>query len=196
MLEKNLNRTDFEKDQSLLRQIGQGNKSSFNELYEKYWEMVYTKAYTRLKDSDQAKDIVQEIFTHIWIKRETCQINNLPAYLNIAVRNKVFKLVAKQNHSHSFFSILENMSEVHYHPDANVLTKEFFKSLELLVNALPPKKQMIFRLRFEEDLSTKDIAGHLRLSRKTIQNQLGKMIEQLRVSLLYLLIILLSLLAD
>ena len=45
---------------------------------------------------------------------------------------------------------------------------------------------MIFRLRFHNDLSTKDIALQLGLSRKTVQNQLGKAIEQLRATLMHL----------
>ena len=54
----------------------------------------------------------------------------------------------------------------------------------------PAKRQLIFRLRFENDLSTKDIAHQLGLSRKTVQNQLGKAIEQLRINLTHLLVLL------
>jgi RNA polymerase sigma factor (sigma-70 family) len=46
---------------------------------------------------------------------------------------------------------------------------------------LPPKRQQIFRLRFHDDIPTKTIASQMRISRKTVQNQLGKAIEQLRV---------------
>ncbi len=76
-------------DVLLLQQIEQGCKHAFNLLFEKHWGKAYTEAYKRLKDSDQAKDIVQEVFTHIWLKKESLHINNLPAYLNIAIRNKI-----------------------------------------------------------------------------------------------------------
>lgn len=193
MFEENLNHTDLSEDALLLRQIEQGCKPSFNTLYGKYWECTYINAYKRLKDTDQAKDIVQEIFTHIWLKRETLHIDNLPAYLNTSVRNKIFKLAAKQKLSHPFFDVLETMNGMYLQPDANLLTKEFFISYEALVNALPSKKQIIFRLRFHEDIPTKDIAHQLGLSRKTVQNQLTRAIEHLKVSLFYLLIVLISL---
>jgi len=182
-------------DVLLLEQIEQGNKHAFNLLFEKHWGKAYTEAYKRLKDPDQAKDIVQEVFTHIWLKRESLHINNLPAYLNIAIRNKVFKLVEKQKIIHPFFEILEDMPATHLRADDSLLWKEFLISYEALLNALPPKRQIIFRLHFQNDLPTKDIATQLGITRKTVQNQLGKAIEKLKVSLLPLLplvIILLS----
>ena len=185
------NHTD---DVLLLQQIEQGSKHAFNLLYEKHWEKAYTDAYKRLKDSDQAKDIVQEVFTHIWLKKESLHINNLPAYLNVAIRNKVFKLVEKQKVIQPFFDILENMPANYLQADDNLLWKEFLISYEALLNALPPKRQIIFRLHFQNDLPTKDIATQLGITRKTVQNQLGKAIEKLKVSLLPLLPLLIILL--
>jgi RNA polymerase sigma-70 factor (ECF subfamily) len=176
-------------DQLLLTQIKNGNKGSFNALYEKYWEILYNNAYKRLKDAEPAKDIVQEIFTFIWVKRESLQIDNVPAYLNTAVRNKVFKLVAQQKLSHPFFEVLQSITDVQPQADEGLLTKEFLKSYETLIKTLSSKKEIIFRLRYQEDLSTRDIAQLLKLSRKTVQNQLLRAIEQLRVSLFYQLIL-------
>jgi RNA polymerase sigma-70 factor (family 1) len=190
----NLIKFNYTDDVLLLQQIEKGCAHSFNVLYEKHWAKAYADAYKRLKDSDQAKDIVQEVFTHIWIKRETLHINNIPAYLNIAVRNKVFKLVEKQKHIHPFFDILERMPATYLQADDNLLWKEFLTSYETLLKTLPPKRQIIFRLHFQEDLPTKDIAAQLGISRKTVQNQLGKAMEALKISLLPLLPILFLLL--
>jgi len=173
-------------DRFLLQEMEEGNEHAFNSLFEKYWDKAFNEAFKRLKDYDQSKDIVQEIFAHIWIKRESLQIENLPGYLTIAIRNKVFKALSKQKLIHPSFSILESMSENTLKADADLLTKEFFLAYEDLVNTLPPRRQTIFRLRIQEELYTKDIAKQLGLSRKTVQNQLGKAIEQLRISLFHL----------
>ena len=185
-------------DALLLQQIEQGCKRAFNLLYEKHWGIAYSEAYRRLKDADQAKDVVQEIFTHIWLKKESLHINNLPAYLNTAIRNKVFKVVEKQKTFHPFLDILEDMPSTYLKADDNLLWKEFLISYEALLDSLPPKRQIIFRLHYQNDLPTKDIASQLGVSRKTVQNQLLKAIEKLKVSLLHffvLLIILLSITA-
>jgi len=175
----------------LLLQMEQGCEESFNALFEKYWDKAYSAAYARLGDSDQCKDIVQEIFTHIWLKRETLHIDNLPAYLNVAVRNRVLKFVEKQKNTSPFFDILENMQVSSSRTDGNLLWKEFLAAYEALLNTLPAKRQTIFRLHFQDDIPTKDIAKELGISRKTVQNQLGKAVEKLKVSLSPLLPVLL-----
>lgn len=174
------NHTD---DVLLLQQVEEGCKHAFNVLYEKHWAKAYAEAYKRLKDTDQAKDVVQEIFTHVWLKRESLHIDNLPAYLNVAIRNKVFKLVEKQKLIHPFLDILEDMPAAYQQADDNLLWKELLMSYEALLNTLPPKRQIIFRLHYQNDLPTKDIASQLGVSRKTVQNQLLKAIEKLKVSL-------------
>lgn len=176
-------------DTILLQQVEEGDKKAFNTLFEKYWESAFSDAYKRLKKYDSAKDIVQDIFTHIWINRETLQIKNLPAYLNVAIRNRVIKYAAKQKLTHPFFSILDNIPDSNFQTDADLLWKEFFKSYEALMESLPPKRQVIFRLRYQEDLPTKVISMQLGITMKTVQNQLGKAIETLKVSLLRILTI-------
>lgn len=176
---------DHTNDALLLSKVEQGCRRSFNTLYERYWEQAYFNALRRLKDADQAKDIVQEIFVNIWLKKEN-HIDNLPAYLNIAVRNRVFKLVEKQKRTSPFLQILHDVPTAQIQTEAGILRKEFYQGYEKLLTTLPLKRQKIFRLRFHEDLTTKAIAGKLGLSRKTVQNQIGKAIEQLRVSLLQL----------
>ena len=76
----------------LLEKVKDGSKHAFNVLFEKYWEKAYSDAYKRLKNEEDAKDIVQEIFIKIWLNRQTQTIENFPAYLHVAIRNNVIKL--------------------------------------------------------------------------------------------------------
>ncbi len=71
-------------DSLLLGQLTSGNKKAFDILFNKYWESSVNIAYKRTKDLDTAKDIVQEIFTQIWINRER-EIENLSAYVNRSI---------------------------------------------------------------------------------------------------------------
>jgi RNA polymerase sigma-70 factor (family 1) len=178
--------TGLNNDAFLMTQIAQGNGHAFNLLFRKHWEEAFSMAYKRLKDEEQAKDIVQDIFTHIWVNRATLHINNLPAYLNRAIRNRVIKAVVKQKKVHPFLAVLENITGKECGADAAVLWKEFYRAYENLLNTMPPQRRTIFRLRFDEDLATKDIASMLGLSTKTVQNQLGKAFEKLRMSLAHL----------
>src|ERR1700694_4763193 len=96
-------------DAILLQGIAASSQHSFNTLYERHWEKTYASAYKRLKDTDLAKDNGQEIFTQLWVKRETLRIDNLSAYLHVAVRNRVFKQAAKGQLTHPFLFALETL---------------------------------------------------------------------------------------
>ncbi|MEO6220256.1 MAG: sigma-70 family RNA polymerase sigma factor [Ginsengibacter sp.] len=176
-------------DTILLDQLENGNKKAFDILFNKYWERTFSAAYKRIKDPDVAKDIVQDIFTHIWINREKRIIENLSAYLNIAVRNRVIKFITKQKLSHPYFNSLDNIPEKNSQADVCLLRKEFFVAYETILKSLPPKRQVIFRLRYHDNLPTNVISTQLGITRKTVQNQLGKAIDSLKVSLLRLLTI-------
>jgi RNA polymerase sigma-70 factor (ECF subfamily) len=185
---------DIVSDALLLRQLREGSEKAFNAIFDKYWETAFSAACKRLDDHNAAKDIVQDIFTHIWLNRETLHINNLPAYFHVAVRNRVINFMARQKRTHAFFDVLNDIPESSEQADARLLWKEFFESYEVFVNSLPPKRQEIFRLRFQEGLSTRVISLKMGIERKTVQNQLGKAVDSLKVSLLRLLIFVLFLL--
>ena len=170
-------------DSVLLRQMQLGNEDAFNQLFRNYWEKVYADAYRRLKDHDEAQDVVQEIFTNIWQNRQSQTIQHLPAYLHTAVRNRVINAMTKKKPVHAFFGLLDEIPE-HTPADANLLWKEVVQAYEALLASLPPQRQAIFRMRYQEGLSTKDIADQLGIKRKTIQNQLGKAIDLFKISLL------------
>ena len=178
-------------DALLLRQIREGSAKAFNAIFEKYWETAFTNAYKRLKDQDAAKDIVQDIFVYLWQNRETLHIENLNAYLKVAVRNRVINAAARQKLTHPFFDRLNQVPEENAGADGRLLRKEFFDSCESYIKTLPPKRQEIFRLRFQHGLSTRLISMKMGIERKTVQNQLGKAIDSLKVSLSRMLTLLL-----
>lgn len=67
--------------------------------------------------------------------------------------------------------------------DAALLGKDLQQQIEALVNALPPKRQYIFRLSREEDKSYKEIAELMDIAPKTVENQIGKALKFLREKL-------------
>lgn len=171
---------DATEDSRLLLNMKAGDGGAFDKLYEKYWRKIYASAYKRLQNMEQAKDITQDIFLQLWLKREITAIENLPAYLYTAVRNKVFNLLEKENRYVPVPELLLNLETAHEQADAIILKKEFAAACNALIATLTKAQQKIFRLHYQQYFSTKEIAESLNISRKTVQNQLGKAIIQLR----------------
>lgn len=179
-------------DKLLLQQLCENSSEAFNALYEKYWDQVYSDALKRLQDPAYAKDITQDIFMQLWFRRHELQIDNLPAYLFTAVRNNVFKWLEREQKYIPIPELLQQLETARDKADAALLRKEFMAAYEALIAALTPSQQLIFKMRYQRDLSTADIAEQLNITRKTVQNQLGKCLLRLRETFLmfiYLLII-------
>lgn len=170
-------------DKLLLHQMREGSSSAFDALYDRYWEDVYIAAYKRLRDAAYAKDITQDIFLQLWLRKSEINIDNLASYLFTSVRNNVYKWLDKEQRYIPISELLANLESARDQADAELLKKELMTKYERIVNALTAGQKEIFRLRYHEDLSTNQIADKLNISRKTVQNQLRKSVVQLRSSL-------------
>jgi RNA polymerase sigma-70 factor (ECF subfamily) len=70
--------------------------------------------------------------------------------------------------------------------DFLTLKHEFLEAYKNLLQSLPLQRRKIFDAYFEEGLSTDEIADRLSLSRKTVQNQLGRAMSFLKTNLSHL----------
>ncbi|GAA4311899.1 RNA polymerase sigma-70 factor [Mucilaginibacter gynuensis] len=173
-------------DAELLRQLSEGSRRAFDNLYYKYWKHVYNAAYKRLNNADQAQDVAQDVFVQLWTRASTAPIDNLPAYLLVAARNGVFKHLEKESRYAALPDTADQLKSAHGEADSGMLHEEFVQAFNDLVNALPEQQRIIFKMRYEEDLSSQQIAEILNLSPKTVRNQIGKSLATIKSSLLLL----------
>lgn len=158
--------------EELFLYVKDGDHGAFDELYGRTWEDLYIKTYSKLKIEDLAKDVVQEVFVDLWNKRTERKIDNVMAYLMQAVKFKVIDEFRKSKYK--FVEIDNFIEQIRDSSDADdqLISKEFFSLLRQWTETLPRKRREIFRLKYEEDLSNKEIAEQLGVSVKTVQNQL------------------------
>lgn len=171
-------------DEQLLRQMGVGDRESFKIIYQRYWLPLYQAAYKRLANHHQAEDIVQEIFIKLWERRKELNITYLEAYLHTAVRYRVYNYVAREVAADSFYEPFEQLALASAEADAALIEKELLQLANAYIAMMPRKRRRIYDLYFKENLSTGEIAERLKISQKTVQNQLGNAIKGLRAQVL------------
>ncbi|WAC40107.1 RNA polymerase sigma factor [Pedobacter sp. SL55] len=169
--------------EELLLRIKEDDQRAFDELYSRTWKQLYIKTYSKLKIEDLSKDIVQEVFVDFWNKRHARDIQNVQAYLMQAVKFKVLDEFRKSRYE---FVELDNFIEQirdSNDADSQLISKEFFTALKAWTETLPAKRREIFKLKYEEGLSNKEIAERLDVSVKTVQNQLLNSSAELKLLL-------------
>ncbi len=157
--------------EELLLHIKEDDYSAFDELYSRTWKQLYITANSKLKVKTPAKDIIQEVFVDLWNKRHEREIKNVQAYLSQAVKFKVLDEFRKDKYDFvEIDSFVEKIEERDY-ADSQLIGKEFFDTVKNWIDTLPTKRKEIFRLKYLEGLSNKEIAQKLDISQKTVQNQ-------------------------
>jgi RNA polymerase sigma-70 factor, ECF subfamily len=59
---------DQESEIELLRRVGQGDRKSFEDLYDRFSGVLFSTALQILNDHREAEDVIQEVFIQIWDK--------------------------------------------------------------------------------------------------------------------------------
>lgn len=170
---------DLLSDNQFLRLIKEDDRLAFENIYKKYWSKLYLSAYNILRDRQVAEDIVQDIFVQLWLKRSDNDIKNLNSYLYTSVRFQVFKKIRDGKVK---VDLMEQADQLVISSDieSTIHLKEVNRRLEESIVLLPEKCKEIYILSRKQYLSAKDIALRLKLSPKTVENQLTIAFRRIR----------------
>ena len=163
-----------------------GNPKAFTYFFELYWEELYTMAYRHFQDEVPAKDLVQEVFIHIWEKRDliNTEYSSLKSYLYKSVKNKVLNYYAAERVRKQVLEQATEQMERFTNLDDHSLAK--YKALELIVDdsivRLPKLMRSVYLMRYE-NYSIAQIAKELNLAEQTVKNYLSDAKRMLRQEL-------------
>ncbi|MFD0749209.1 RNA polymerase sigma-70 factor [Mucilaginibacter calamicampi] len=173
-------------DNDLLNLLSESDHSAYNEIYHRYFYLLYTHAYKKLQDEEQTKDIIQDVFTTLWFNRETnLPQSNLAGYLYTAVRNKIFDLFAHEQVKTKHLESLKAYLNTHSSPptDHRLRENQLKTYIEKEIQALPPKMRLIFEMSRKENLTYKEIAEKLNVSENNVSKQVNNALRVLRTKL-------------
>lgn len=166
-----------------LKALRTGDQDAFQRLFKRYYPMVLRSVVYRCGPGRNAEDLVQEAFLRVWERRgkveakgsffafvETIAKNLLKDhYKHLAVREKYRDRVTREDVDPSL-SPLESLGEKQLR----------MRIRRTVAEKLPDKCRQIFLLSRVENLSNKEVAEMLKLSPKTVENQIGRALKILK----------------
>ena len=182
-------------DMDLMILLKKGDHAAYLEIYDRYKSPLQAHAWKKLGQAQDVQDVIQELFTELWMKREALTLTTgLANYLYTAVRNRSLNLIYKRKKENFYLASLnEFINEGNYLIDLQIREKELRATIQQEVDSLPPRMKEVFNLCRDQGLSHKQIAEQLGTSEHTVSKQMTNVLKILRKKLgpLYFLIFLL-----
>ncbi|MGB1004192.1 MAG: RNA polymerase sigma-70 factor [Salibacteraceae bacterium] len=153
----------------------------FESFFKDHYSIFCRFAYGFTNDSDDAEEIVQNTFVKFWESRKTMVIGNNPKpYLFTMIRNACLNQIKhisirEEYKSHNEREILNQQTEEETDQE-NLQDK-----IQIAIEKMPPQRRKIFEMSRFEGLKYREIAAHLNISIKTVENHMGSAMKDLRV---------------
>jgi RNA polymerase sigma-70 factor (ECF subfamily) len=164
--------------------------AEFTDLYHRYFPKVFAYVYGRVQDKEISLDIVSDVFEKAFIKMQSLRSpESFGSWLFTIARNEVSSHWRKTKPAAKAAQEAAWENELHAHPrgpEETVLHKERLASLSELVRQLPKREQEIIALKFDAELTNREIANVLTTSevnvRVTVFRALRKLRERLQAA--------------
>lgn len=175
---------DYKKlsDLELAELLKASDKQAFTEIYDRYWSVMYAHVYKMLRDREDARDIVQEIFSNLWIKSADIKSDaNVAGLLYRTARNRVLDLIKHERVKSDYLgSFTELMNTVDPQIVNHVDEKMLLAVIEEEIQKLPEKMKVVFEMSRKENLSHKEIAHALNISDQTVKKQIQNALKLIK----------------
>lgn len=171
-------------DEQLFSLLRNDDERAFTELYERYWKRLLVRANVLLNSSEDAEELVHDIFVRIWKGRHTLVINStFHAYIAAALQYGCFEILASRKRRRERQMAREIPETADFSMQQRLDFDSLREELEGVISSLPEKCQLIFRLSRSEGLSNKEIAEQLDISVNTVRTQMHRALGKLKASL-------------
>ena len=105
-------------DPSIFQRIKNGDENAFSSLFNTYYAPLCQFAVSYLKDTDQARSLVQQLFVDIWQKRDRIKVEiSVKSYLYHSVKNRCIDILRRSSRSEELSAITAGEASVPFRED-------------------------------------------------------------------------------
>lgn len=139
-------------------------KHEYNVVIDELSAQLYRYAFHFLRNQEDAKDIIQDVFEKMWLNRKTIELETVKPWLYRCTHNAMVNFIAKKSRT----SYMSNQEL----PKTTSPFDSSFESMQVvdrMVSILPPTQKSIILLRDIEGYTYKEIGLILDLSASQVK---------------------------
>ena len=157
------------------------NKKILEGLFRQHYSEMFHLARTLLGVDEEAEDVVQDVFARLMETDIIPEAEGVRAYLMTAIHHGCMNIILRT-------AVRQKMENLYPVDDTTDLqpTDQMTERLDAIqgyANEFTEPHRSIFHLRFDEDLTLKEIAQRLNMNQNTVYKYLRQSIQQIRLKL-------------
>ncbi|GAB7086104.1 RNA polymerase sigma factor [Marinifilum fragile] len=182
------------KEQELIEELKLGNQAAFRHLVESYQSMVVNTAMGMIHNMADAEDVAQEVFIQVYNSIYDFRLeSSLKTWIYRITITRSLNAIRSKGRK-SFFTRLEDLfftkREVGIgesslpNPQKRLEEMDHSEAIQSAMNTLPDNQKVAFTLSKYEDLSYKEIAEVMQVSKSSVESLLYRAKVNLQKKLL------------
>ena len=164
----------------LIEKLRKNDRKAYSDLFDGYFDQLFTFALNMVFREDVANDIVQEVFIAIYEKSILKNYQgSLKAYLYTSVRNRCYNYLRDAKVEDRNMALYAEAAV--YSDNVDMIDREeILEKIREVLDELPEKCREVCRRRFFEGKKFEEIAEELDISESTARVQTHRGMEMLR----------------
>lgn len=171
----------------LLDYLADGDLDVLGELFGRYMHLVYGVALKYLKNRDEAKDAVTQIFERLITEIPKFEILNFKSWLFVVTKNYCLMEIRREKANKNRFekfSVDQNMESTELlHPIDEDLNSSLQENLKHCLERLKKEQQECVQLFYYQEKSYGDIADELNIAEKKVKSYIQNGKRNLKICL-------------
>lgn len=158
--------------------------ANFKMFFNEHFNPLCNYLHLYIKDRETCKEIAQDTFVKIWESREQIKINtSLKSYLYQAGRNKAIDYIRRSKKEQEIKDELGAVPQFVQPPELESNTVRIRELILEAMESLKPKCKEIFWLHKFEGLTQREIADHLGISKRAVEDNIARALLILKETL-------------
>lgn len=153
-------------------------EKQFKALFEKYYTKLYYSSLAIVRDEDDARDIVNDVFAHIWEKHDSFEDTVNSMYLYTSIRHRSLdhlkKKKVRDNYANNY---IKNNDEGFLYDDEE---EERIRQIQKVIDKMPEKTKYVLDQCYIEGKKYMEVASDIGISRDGVRKHIVKALRLLR----------------
>ncbi len=175
--------TQDPQDSYLLTQISQGNQTALSLLYDRYARLVQGLAYRILNSSEDAEEVVIDVFSQIWRKAQMYdpKKSRVDTWIFMITRSRALDRLRSLTRANQAVMVSEQwMAFPVDTTEEDLIIAERREQVQQAIAQLPSEQRQVIELAYYQGLSHAEIAAQIGLPLGTIKTRIRLGLNKLR----------------